>query len=73
MSDGKSVLQSKTLWFNSLTGLTGLVFLLDTLLRAVDITQLPDELAVWVGAVMAITGGVNIILRLVTNQPIDRL
>lgn len=73
----KSISKSKTVWANAALTVTGLLIALAALfdklgqvLDAVDLAALPDDLAAWLGGVLALVGAINVILRLMTSQPI---
>lgn len=60
----KSILASKTFWFNLLTGLAG----------AVEASGLVDVVPTeWQGPILIGMAGVNIVLRALTYQPVKVL
>lgn len=73
----KPISKSKTVWANAgltvagaLVTLTALFDKLGQVLDAVDLAMLPEDLAAWLGGVLALVGAINVILRLVTSKPL---
>jgi hypothetical protein len=77
MSDPKPHISSKTLQFN------GVLLAISTFLATLPqfaatppfdsiLAALPENVRVWVSAVLGLVSAVNIILRLVTKQPVGK-
>lgn len=69
--------ESRTIWFNAGTMIAGsLPFILsvigwlEQILSAIDLSMVPERVAIIVGGVLSILSGLGIILRLDTNAPI---
>ncbi len=74
---GKRVTQSKTIRIGGLYiggGLLVVVFQLlgqlQSILEAINLEELPPEMAAGFMAIIAIIGGVQVLLRMVTKEPI---
>lgn len=77
MKQGKQALQSKTIRVGSLYvggGLLVVVFQalgqLQSILEALNLEELPPEMASGFMAIIGIIGGIQIVLRIVTKEPI---
>ena len=74
---GKRLIQSKTIGVGSLyIGGGSLVVILQALgqlqsiLEAINLEKLPPEMAAWFMAIIGVIGSVQILLRMVTKEPI---
>ncbi len=77
MKQGKRVLQSKTIRVGSLYVGGGLLVVvlqflgqLQSILEAINLEELPPEMASVFMAIIGVIGGVQILLRMVTKEPI---
>lgn len=74
---GKRLVQSKTIRVGSLYvggGLLVVVFQalgqLQSILEALNLEELPPEMAAWFMAIIGVIGAVQVLLRMVTKEPI---
>jgi len=66
----KPLLKSNTIQFGAALTIGGVFVILEQIIAAIDITQLPPEVAAWVGPIGSVVGLIVMLLRVKTAVPL---